>query len=173
MAEKNRYSVKEVKNLVSEELNKQIRIKNLQEQRQEVENQLNNLLKEYVQPAPASTSNPTPAPSTSLSNTVVTPGGNLQQGGKEEKPESIFDIAPGEIIILNFQDVTIKLQKQFNDLFQVVDASESQKLKDKDFIQLKGNDILQQGKEFKFVIFRDADVMYDSNPLQSWRKIKN
>ncbi len=173
MAEKNRYSVKEVKNLVSEELNKQIRIKNLQEQRQKVENQLSNLLKEYVQPAPASTSNPTPAPSSSLSNTSVTSGGNLQQGEKDEKQESIFDTRPNETIILNFQDVTIKVQRQLDDLFKVVDASESQKLKDGDYIKIKGNDILQQGREFKFVIFRDADVVYDSNALQSWRIIKN
>ncbi len=171
MAEKNRYSVKEVKNLVSEELNKQIRIKNLQEQRQEVENQLSNLLREYTQTASAPTS--TPAPSTSLSNTSVTPGGNFQQGEKEEKQESIFDTRPNETIILNFQDVTIKVQRQLDDLFKVVDASESQKLKDGDYIKIKGNDILQQGREFKFVIFRDADVVYDSNALQSWRIIKN
>lgn len=171
--EKNRYSVKEVKTLVSEELNKQMRIKHLQEQRQEVENQLNSLLKEFVQTAPAPTSNPTPAPNSSLSNTFVTPGGNLQQGGKEEKQESIFDTKPNETIILNFQDVTIKVQRQLDDLFKVVDASESQKLKDGDYIKIKGNDILQQGREFKFVIFRDADVVYDSNALQTWRIIKN
>ena len=74
--EKNKYTVKEVKNLVSEELSKQMRIKHLHERRQEVENQLNSLLQEFVQTAPAPTSNPTPAPSTSLSNTVVTPNGN-------------------------------------------------------------------------------------------------
>ncbi len=161
--EKNRYSVKEVKNLVSEELNKQIRIQKLQEQRQIIENQLSNLLKEYVQTMP----------NTEMGNSYVDSAGSFQSPKKEEKSESIFDTRPNETIILNFQDVTIKVQRQLDDLFKVVDASESKKLKDGDYIKIKGNDILQQGREFKFVIYRDAGVVYDSNALQSWRIIKN
>lgn len=89
-----------------------------------------------------------------------------------EKQESIFDAKPGETIIFNFQDVTIKVQRQLDDLFKVTDASESKKLKDGDYIKIQGNDTLASGKKFKFVILRQA-LNYESNPLASWKVIKN
>lgn len=89
-----------------------------------------------------------------------------------EKQESIFDAKPGETIIFNFQDVTIKVQRQLDDLFKVTDASESKKLKDGDYIKIQGNDTLANGKKFKFVILRQA-LNYESNPLVSWKVIKN
>ena len=91
---------------------------------------------------------------------------------KSEKQESIFDAKPGETVIFNFQDVTIKVQRQLDDLFKVTDASESKKLKDGDYIKIQGNDTLAPGKKFKFVILRQA-LNYESNPLQSWKVIKN
>ncbi len=162
---KNKYSVKEVKGLISEELQKQIRVKKLMEQKQIIENQLNILLKEYVQ-AP---------PSTEMSNSYVNNTGNYvsSDNKKSDKVESIFDTRPNETIILNFQDVNIKIQRQLDDMFKVVDASESKKVKNGDYIKVQGNDILQQGRAFKFVIYRDAGVVYQSNPLQSWKIIKN
>ena len=90
----------------------------------------------------------------------------------KEKQESIFDAKPGETVIFNFQDVTIKVQRQLDDLFKVTDASESKKLKDGDYIKIQGNDTLASGKKFKFVILRQA-LNYESNPLQSWKVIKN
>jgi hypothetical protein len=67
---------------------------------------------------------------------------------KEEKRESILDARPGEIVILNFEGITIKVQRQLGDLFKVLDASESHKLKDGDYIMAKGNDIFEKGRKF-------------------------
>lgn len=94
------------------------------------------------------------------------------QPSSNSKQESIFDAKPGETIIFNFQDVTIKVQRQLDDLFKVTDASESKKLKDGDYIKIQGNDTLANGKTFKFVILRQA-LNYVSNPIVSWKVIKN
>jgi hypothetical protein len=91
---------------------------------------------------------------------------------EEGSSESIFDAKPGEVIVFNFQDVTIKAQKQYGDLFQITDAAESKKLKEGDYIKIQGNDLLQKGKKFKFTILREA-IKYETNPLISWRIIKN
>ena len=163
---KNTHSVKELKNMISEQVRKQTKIKNLMESKKRIEDQLNSLLKEYVQTSPA------PAPQTT-SSTYVGANGNLGTTEKNDKQESIFDTRPNETIIFNFQDVTIKVQRQLDDMFKVVDANESKKLKVGDYIKIQGNDILQQGREFKFAIYRDAGVVYQSNPLMSWRIIKN
>lgn len=93
--------------------------------------------------------------------------------GEVEESESIFDARPGETVIFNFQDVTIKVQRQLDDLFKVVDAAESKKLKDGDYIKIKGNDILKRGRKFSFSIFREAGIRYESNSLLSWKVIKN
>ncbi len=94
-----------------------------------------------------------------------------QQG--EDESESIFDAKPGETVIFNFQDVTIKLQRQLDDLFKVVDAAESQKLNDGDYVKIQGNDQLKKGRKFNFNIYRVAGVKYQSNPLAGWKVIKN
>lgn len=96
-----------------------------------------------------------------------------QRPKAEQKEESIFDAKPGEIIAFNFQDVTIKAQRQLDDLFKITDANESQKLKEGDYIKIKGNDVLKQGKKFTFSILREIPLKYESNPLVSWRFIKN
>lgn len=96
-----------------------------------------------------------------------------QSTGDDSESESIFDTRPGETVIFNFQDVTIKVQRQLDDLFKVVDARESKKLKDGDLIHIQGNDILKRGRKFTFDIYRIAGVRYESNPLVSWKVIKN
>lgn len=115
-----------------------------------------------VDTAPAPTGSPAPAPATA----PKAPESN-------EPSESIFDAKPGETIIFNFQDVTIKVQRQLDDLFKVTDAAESKKLKDGDYVQIKGNDTLANGKSFKFDVLRATGVNYQSNPLTSWKIIKN
>jgi len=105
-------------------------------------------------------------------NTNTPTQGTASSVTTNEKQESIFDAKPGETIIFNFQDVTIKVQRQLDDLFKVTDASESKKLKDGDYIKIQGNDTLASGKKFKFVILRQA-LNYESNPLVSWKVIKN
>jgi hypothetical protein len=92
---------------------------------------------------------------------------------KEEKKESILDARPGEIVILNFEGITIKVQRQLGDLFKVLDASESHKLKDGDYIMAKGNDIFEKGRKFRFSIYREIPAKYETRPLTSWKVIKN
>jgi len=92
----------------------------------------------------------------------------------EPKPKtgSIFDVRAGEMLILNFQDITIKIQRQLDDIFKVIDADESQKLKNGDYIRILGNDTLSQGKKFKFEILRSIGVKYETNPLEDWKMVK-
>lgn len=91
----------------------------------------------------------------------------------EQKSESIFDSKPGETVILNFEGVTIKIERQLDDLFKVVDAAESKKIKDGDYVKIQGNDTLEAGKSFKFMIYRETPLKYETNPLNSWKIIKN
>src|ERR1035437_4860956 len=133
----------------------------LESKKNELLSQIKQLNEENVgQPAVAGQ----PAPNTNIPapNSPITPTAT-----SNEKQESIFDAKPGETIIFNFQDVTIKVQRQLDDLFKVTDASESKKLKDGDYIKIQGNDTLASGKKFKFVILRQA-LNYESNPLASW-----
>ncbi len=87
--------------------------------------------------------------------------------------ESIYDAKPGNTLIIDFENVTIKLQRVYDDLFKVIDAAESKQLKNNDYIKIEGNDILEQGKKFTFKIFREANVKYESNPIKGWRIIKS
>jgi hypothetical protein len=92
---------------------------------------------------------------------------------ESQSKESIFDSKPGETIIMNFEGVTIKLERQLDDLFKVVDAAESKKISDGDYVKIQGNDSLEQGKNYKFLIYRETPLKYETNPLQSWKIIKN
>lgn len=92
---------------------------------------------------------------------------------KPKEKESIFKISePGETIIMNFDSVTIKLERQLKDLFKVVEASESKKLSDGDYVKIQGNDYLEQGKSYEFLIYRETPLKYETNPLQDWKIIK-
>ena len=136
-----------------------------QEQKLALEMKKNKILKELEHlNEDVATATPSGTPATTSPDKGAVP--------PAEKQESIFDAKPGETVIFNFQDVTIKVQRQLDDLFKVTDASESKKLKDGDYIKIQGNDTLANGKKFKFVILRQA-LNYESNPLQSWKVIKN
>lgn len=111
-------------------------------------------------------------PTSNIRDTGGTLGMNLGVEKKTEKLESVFDTRPNDIIIFNFQDCTIKLRRISDDLFQVIDAEESLKLQDGDYIQIKGNDIIQNGRQFVFTILRKA-INYKSRPLVGWRIVKN
>lgn len=136
-------NIKELNDLIIEEVKRQKRKSILEARKQKIENMLN---EEF---------------STSESNE------------KAEDTPSIFDAKPGEIIILNFKGNTIKIQRQLDDLFKIVDAAESKKLKEGDYIKIQGNDSLVPGKEFKFAILRKTDFDYQTNALQSWKIISN
>lgn len=112
-----------------------------------------------ISPSPAPEGGPAPNPA--------------QAPEQKEESESIFDAKPGETIIFNFQDVTLKVQRLWNDLFMITDAATSKKLKDGDVVQIKGNDTLEAGKSFKFDVLRPTEVNYQSNPLTNWKIIKN
>ena len=92
---------------------------------------------------------------------------------KEQPRESIFDAKPGETLILNFEGITIKVKRQLDDLFKVTDAADSAKLEDGDYIRAQGNDVLENGRKFKFSILRKIPVDYETRPLSSWKIIKN
>ena len=92
---------------------------------------------------------------------------------QEKNTESIYDAKPGNTLIIDFENVTIKLQRVYDDLFKVIDASESKQLKNNDYIKVEGNDLLEQGKKFTFKIFREANIKYESNPIKDWRIIKS
>ena len=96
-----------------------------------------------------------------------------QQQGKPNKVESIFDARPNETVILNFDGVTIKVKRQLDDLFKIVDAAESSKLEEGDYIRIKGNDVLQPGAQFKFSVLREIPAKYETKALKSWKIIKN
>ena len=92
---------------------------------------------------------------------------------QDKKTESIYDAKPGNTLIIDFENVTIKLQRVYDDLFKVIDAAESKQLKNNDYIKVEGNDLLEQGKKFTFKIFREANIKYESNPIEDWRIIKS
>lgn len=171
---------KELLQLVQEEVKRQsekkdVLIKRMQKIKQEIENLDNSspFLNEFVNtPAVQPQSQPQVQVPSVFDNGNYNMD-NIQQGQQEEESESIFDARPGETVIFNFQDVTIKLQRQLDDLFKVVDAAESKKLTDGDYIKIQGNDQLKKGRTFTFNIFRIAGVKYESNPLVAWKVIKN
>jgi hypothetical protein len=147
----------ELNSLIQESVLKQEKKLTLEMKKNKIIKQLEKINEDVAAPAPSS------APITTNPDKGASPA---------EKQESIFDAKPGETVIFNFQDVTIKVQRQLDDLFKVTDASESKKLKDGDYIKIQGNDTLANGKKFKFVILRQA-LNYESNPLMSWKVIKN
>ncbi len=138
-----------------------------QEKKLALENEKNKILKQLQKINEEGTVTAAP-----VNTPATTPNTAPTSQSQPEKQESIFDAKPGETVIFNFQDVTIKVQRQLDDLFKVTDASESKKLKDGDYIKIQGNDTLANGKKFKFVILRQA-LNYESNPLMSWKVIKN
>ena len=141
-----RVSNEEIKKMINEEKSKQEQKLFLEAKIIALENELNGLSE----------------------NTMVAPA-----PVKTEEKKSIYDAKPGEVIILNFENVTIKVKRQLDDLFKVEDAAESQKLKEGDYIKAKGNDILQVGRKFTFSILREIPYKYETNALQGWRIIKN
>ena len=144
----------ELNSLIQESVIKQEQKLALEKKKAQIINKINSLNEDV----PAMASAPTAAP--------------MEKPASAEKQESIFDAKPGETVIFNFQDVTIKVQRQLDDLFKVTDASESKKLKDGDYVKIQGNDTLANGKKFKFIILRQA-LNYETNPLMSWKVIKN
>lgn len=158
------YKAGEIKKLISEEVKKQYRIKVLKERMEKLQNELQILEENHLQELQGSTPN-----SISNSNSFY----QTDNTQTETESESIFDSKPGETIIFNFQDVTIKAQRQLDDMFKIVDASESNHLKDGDYVKIRGNDILQKGRKFQFAIFREIQQKYSSNVLQGWKIIKN
>ena len=156
----------ELNSLIQEEVLKQEKKLALESKKATIISKIERL-DEYQINGIAATSTPTQAP-------IATPAPTQAPAKQEtgEKQESIFDAKPGETVIFNFQDVTIKVQRQLDDLFKVTDASESKKLKDGDYVKIQGNDTLANGKKFKFIILREA-LKYETNPLQSWKVIKN
>ena len=167
----------ELLSLIQEEVKKQDRKQSLQIRIQELEqeiNELNNnsvLLNEFL-----GAELPGPYP------TQYTPPGTPEQqlaksGGKKEvEPESIYDSKPGQGLVLNFQDVTIKVSRQHDNIFKVTDSTQSKVLQDNDLIQVvidKGEHKWEKGKEYTFKLLNRLEgKVYHTNPLMSWEHVK-
>lgn len=95
------------------------------------------------------------------------------QSGGSDKQESVFDCRPGDIIILSFRDVSIKLKKQMDDLFKVIDGTQSEKLNDGDLIKITGDGNLKVGQKYLFQVLRPTESPYESNELAGWKIMKN
>jgi FKBP-type peptidyl-prolyl cis-trans isomerase len=145
----------ELKNMIRESVARKVLEESLKIRKQQLENELQYLNEDDMNIA---------AP---ISNTAA------ETKEEVEEKESVFDSKPGETVIMNFEGVTIKIQRQLDDLFKVVDATESKKLREGDYIKVQGNDTLQKGKSFKFSIFRETPLKYETNPLDSWKIIRN
>ena len=107
-----------------------------------------------------------------------TPEQQLAKSGnkKEIEPESIYSSKPGQGLVLNFQDTTIKVARQHDNIFKVTDATQSKVLKDGDLIQLiieKGEHKWEVGRKYRFKFLnRQEGKAYDSNALMSWEHVK-
>lgn len=161
---KKTYQVKELKKIISEEVAKQIRVKKLLENKKKIERELHTLLEDnmfYQEP-------------------------EAKTGGKHE---TIFHTKPGNVISLTFEDLKgLKLRRQKrgtpgmvdNDLiWKVEDPSTSIRLKKGDFLEIEGNDNLEQGNKFLFIIHRPGEgeedkvlkpigLKYETTSLVSW-----
>jgi hypothetical protein len=157
----------ELRGLIKESINKHIKKQNLEERKKAIQDELNTLYENEAMLAPG-----VPAPSVASAPEVSNEA--PESAEVEETPsESIFDSKPGETVILNFEGVTLKIKRQLDDLFKVVDAAESKKLKDGDYVKIQGNDTLDAGRSFNFIIYRQTPLNYETNPLNSWKIIKN
>lgn len=160
------YKVQELKQIISEEVAKQVKIKKLLEKKEIIKKNLTQLLEDYQ-------------------TNVLYQEPEKEQGGKNE---TIFHTKPGNVISLSFQDVKgLKLRRQKkvttgmadNDLlWRVEDPSTSQRLKRGDFLEIEGNDNLEKGNKFLFIIHRPTEddpnalkpigLKYETSPLMSW-----
>jgi hypothetical protein len=171
----------ELNALVQAEVEKQEKKLALENKKAKLMESLKRLNEDTMTGAPTSVGAPILQPAATLSQPIdrSTPppvGGPAPvaaEAPEGEESESIFDAKPGETIIFNFQDVTLKVQRLWNDLFMITDAATSKKLQDGDVVQIKGNDILKAGRTFKFDVLRPTEVNYQSNALTDWKIIKN
>lgn len=165
-------SRKELNKLIKESVNKKIKFDELSDRKKQIQESLDKIYEddtEMIAQPPAEA--PVEAP---VEQSIEAPEG-MQDAGieTEEETESIFDSKPGETVILNFEGVTLKLKRQLDDLFKVVDAEESQKVKEGDYVKIQGNDTLEKGRNYKFSIYRQTPMKYETNFLESWKIIKN
>lgn len=97
---------------------------------------------------------------------------------KEEDTMSFYKSKPGQTLILNFEGLTLKLARQTDDVFKVINASQSQQLEDGDIIQVglpqghKGEHVWRKGSEYQFkFISRNIGKIYQTNKLKSWEVV--
>lgn len=167
MEKNEKYKVKDLKSMISEEVKRQKTIKKLTEEKEIIEKELQGLLNEDY--------------SVGSSNYLY----QKPEEQREGKSENIFKTKPGNSISLSFEDVDgIKLRRQkretegmVNDdfMWEVIDAKNSVHLKDGDYLKLEGNDNLRVGNSLTFKIFRviegqlkPTNITYKTNKLTSW-----
>lgn len=167
MEKNEKYKVKDLKSMISEEVKRQRAIKKLAEQKEILKKELQALLEEDY--------------NVGSSNYLY----QKPEEQKEGKSENIFKTKPGNSISLSFEDVEgIKLRRQkretegmVNDdfMWEVIDAKNSVHLKDGDYLKLEGNDNLRVGNNLTFKIYRVVNgelkptgVTYKTNKITSW-----
>ena len=145
----------------------------LKKRKDDIQKELN-ILMEYVGTpvAPAQTNNINDQSSSVQYRDMQTLQAQ-QQPQQDEEKESILQVKIGAPILLAFQKVNIKIKRIYNDYFMVDDARLSMKLHKGDILKVEGNDILEKGRVFRFVVFRKLSSDYESNPLDKWIIIKN
>ena len=159
------YKVHTLKEIISEELSKQVKIKKLMEQKSIISQELKVLLEDY------STVN------------ALYQSPETKTGGKNE---TIFHTKPGNVISLSFKDLKgLKLRRQKKEtpgmidndlLWRVEDASDSTHLKSGDYLEIIGDDNLTEGNTLLFQIYRNTEedvlkpigLKYKTNELTSW-----
>lgn len=162
-------SKEELKNMIQESIGKKVAIDTLIERKKKLEKELRIINEDFE----AQTAPPVLARTNDVAPTQMPEVATEEEAPVEESKESIFDSKPGETVILNFEGVTLKIERQLDDLFKVVDAAESQKIKEGDYVKIQGNDTLERGKSYKFSIYRQTPLKYETNSLESWKIIKN
>jgi hypothetical protein len=145
----------ELEKFIKEEIARENKINLLKKRKKEIEKSLNIVL-EYV----------------GVEGDQMLPG-TAPSMEKEEKKESLTNIKTGIVIVLEFQNVVIKIKRIHNFYFEVVDSGISTELKTGDILVAKDSTVLTKGKEYHFLVYRLINSEYISNPLASWEIIKN
>lgn len=156
---------KDLITLVQEAVTRQSRKQELTQRMQEIEHEINMLdnnsvlLKEFI------------GSGMELPQGEGTPE---QKVAKEKESPSMYAIKPGEIYVLDFQDLdNLKISKVRLDVFRVEDPSTSQILQRGDEFKIKGSHRFEKGKEYTFeLLTRIPGQEYTTNALISWTQLR-
>lgn len=106
------------------------------------------------------------------------PANDVQQDADDDTM-SFYEVKPGQALLLNFEGLTLKLSRQSDDVFKVMDGSQSKQLQDNDLIQVSlpqghtGEHVWRKGSEYDFkFLTRNVGQRYHTNKLKSWEIVR-